>query len=52
MAQDLRNLFEEDRLAQRAKMSQDHEARFLDKLDKELPIEKKSSGLQIIVILA
>ncbi|MDG4714344.1 hypothetical protein [Winogradskyella marincola] len=52
MAQDLRNLFEEDRLAQRAKMSQDHEARFLDKLDKELPIEKKSSGFSFLNIAA
>ncbi|WP_417871616.1 hypothetical protein [Winogradskyella sp.] len=52
MAQDLRNLFEEDRLAQRAKMSQDHEARFLDRLDKELPIEKKSSGLSFLNIAA
>lgn len=52
MAQDLRNLFEEDRLAQRAKMSQDHEARFLEKLDKELPIEKKSSGFSFLNIAA
>ena len=52
MAQDLRNLFEEDRLAQRAKMSQDHEARFLDKLDKELSIEKKSSGFSFLNIAA
>jgi len=52
MAQDLRNLFEEDRLAQRAKMSQDHEARFLDRLDKELPIEKKSSGFSFLNIAA
>lgn len=52
MAQDLRNLFEEDRLAQCAKMSQDHEARFLDKLDKELPIEKKSSGFSFLNIAA
>ena len=52
MAQDLRNLFEEDKLAQRAKMSQDHEARFLDKLDKELPIENKSSGFSFLNIAA
>jgi hypothetical protein len=52
MAQDLRNLFEKDRLAQRAKMSQDHEARFLEKLDKELPIEKKSSGFSFLNIAA
>jgi len=52
MAQDLRNLFEKDRLTQRAKMSQDHEARFLDKLDKELPIENKSSGFSFLNIAA
>lgn len=52
MAQDLRNLFEEDRLAQRAKMSQGHEARFLEKLNKELPIEKKSSGFSFLNIAA
>lgn len=52
MAQDLRNLFEKDRLTQRAKMSQDHEARFLEKLDKELPIEKKSSGFSFLNIAA
>lgn len=52
MAQDLRNLFEEDKLAQRAKMSQDHEARFLEKLNKELPIEKKSSGFSFLNIAA
>lgn len=52
MAQDLRNLFEEDKLAQRAKMSQDHEARFLEKLNKELPVEKKSSGFSFLNIAA
>lgn len=52
MAQDLRNLFEKDRLAQKAKMSQGHEARFLEKLDKELPIEKKSSRFGFLNIAA
>ena len=52
MAQDLRNLFEEDKLTQRAKMSQDHEARFLEKLNKELPVEKKSSGFSFLNIAA
>lgn len=52
MAQDLRNLFEEDRLAQRAKMSQGHEARFLEKLDKELPVKKKSSGFSFLNVAA
>lgn len=52
MAQDLRNLFEKDKSAQRAKMSQGHEARFLEKLDKELPVEKKSSGFSFLNIAA
>ena len=52
MAQDLRNLFEKDRLEQSAKMSQGHEARFLEKLDKELPVEKKSSGFSFLNIAA
>ena len=43
MAQDLRNLFEKDLEVQSAKMSEGHEARFLDKLEQELP-EKKSTN--------
>ena len=52
MAQDLRNLFEKDVEVQQAKMSQGHEARFLEKLEKELPIEKKSSGFNFLNIAA
>ncbi|MEO1031435.1 MAG: hypothetical protein AAFX55_08515 [Bacteroidota bacterium] len=52
MAQDLRNLFEKDTKVQRAKMSEGHEARFLEKLEKELPIEKKSSGFSFLNIAA
>ena len=43
MAQDLRNLFEKDVKEQQAKMSEGHEARFLDMLEKELP-EKRSTN--------
>ena len=52
MAQDLRNLFEKDVEVQQAKMSQGHEARFLEKLEKELPIEKKSNGFSFLNIAA
>ncbi|WP_296381329.1 hypothetical protein [Winogradskyella sp.] len=44
MAQDLRNLFEEDPKEQHIKMSEGHEARFLQKLGKELP-KKTSTNL-------
>ena len=43
MAQDLRNLFEEDLKDQHTKMSEGHDTRFLEKLEQELPIAKKSS---------
>jgi hypothetical protein len=38
MAQDLKKLFEEDRLKIRNGMPKGHEARFLNKLEKELPV--------------
>lgn len=37
MAQDLKKMFEEDRLKIQNEMPKDHEARFLKKLEKELP---------------
>ncbi len=52
MAQDLRSLFEEDAKNQHVKMSEGHETRFLQKLDKVLPIEKKSSGFNFLNIAA
>ena len=52
MAQDLRNLFEKDTKAQHAKMSEGHEARFLKKLDKELPVEKQSNRFNVLNIAA
>ncbi|WP_298758973.1 hypothetical protein [uncultured Psychroserpens sp.] len=58
MAQDLRNLFEEEQKQSQLKMSEGHEVRFLKKLDEALPqqqtIKKRFSMLQIaasIVIL-
>ena len=44
MAQDLRNLFENEPDNEAIKMSDGHEARFLQKLDKELPKQQKSSN--------
>ncbi|WP_033956596.1 hypothetical protein [Psychroserpens jangbogonensis] len=58
MAQDLRNLFKNEEKDSQLKMSEGHEARFLNKLDSALPeetsINKRFSVLQIaasIVIL-
>ena len=52
MAQDLRKLFEEDPKDQHIKMSADHEARFLQKLDKELPKRIGSSHFSFLNIAA
>ncbi|MBO6881617.1 hypothetical protein [Winogradskyella sp.] len=52
MAQDLRNLFEKDTKAQHAKMSEGHEARFLDKLDAELPVKKQSNRFSFLNMAA
>ena len=57
MAQDLKKLFENDKRENIGKMPDGHEARFLKKLDKELPqipVKQKFSALNIaasIVIL-
>ncbi|NRA91780.1 MAG: hypothetical protein HRU26_03690 [Psychroserpens sp.] len=58
MAQDLRELFENERKESQLKVSEGHEARFLKKLEEELPegtsIKKRFSVLQIaasIVVL-
>ncbi len=45
MSQDLRDLFKKDSSESSAKMKAGHEARFLEKLEKELPATKKSSFL-------
>jgi len=43
MSQDLRELFEKEREEQKPTMESGHEERFLERLDEELPSEKKSS---------
>jgi len=43
MAQDLRKLFEEQRKKEKPLMKKGHEERFLERMQKELPIREKSS---------
>jgi len=43
MARDLRELFEEEQKDERFIMNEDHEKRFMELLEKELPKQKKSS---------
>jgi len=43
MARDLRKLFEEEQKEEQFVMNEDHEKRFMELLDKELPKQKKSS---------
>lgn len=43
MAQDIRKLFETEEKVSNQKMSQGHEARFLEKLDREIPEVKQTS---------
>ncbi|WP_439151559.1 hypothetical protein [Winogradskyella sp.] len=52
MAQDLRNLFGEDHKEQHVKMSEGHEARFLQKLDRELPKGNKGRHFNFFNIAA
>ncbi len=47
MAQDLRELFKNETLASNVKMSEGHKDRFLEKLDKELPVAKKSNSFKM-----
>ena len=42
MAQDLRKLFEQERQQKTFSMSEDHEKRFLERLEKEMPQQKRS----------
>ncbi|WP_179319436.1 hypothetical protein [Winogradskyella helgolandensis] len=44
MGQDLRNLCKQDPKDQQAKMSEGHEARFLEKLENEFPTKKKQTN--------
>ena len=52
MAQDLRNLFEEDPKEHNIKMSEGHDARFLQKLNKELPKSNPSHRFRFLNIAA
>jgi hypothetical protein len=52
MAQDLRNLFVEDPKEQDIKMSEGHDTRFLQKLEKELPKKKSINRLSFLNIAA
>lgn len=52
MGQDLRNLFKNDSKEQHIKMSEGHEARFLDKLEEALPRERKSNRFSFLNIAA
>ena len=52
MKQDLRKLFEEEALENKPSMKTGHEARFLDKLDKALPQQQKSSFVWLKIAAA
>ncbi|WP_299114734.1 hypothetical protein [uncultured Winogradskyella sp.] len=52
MGQNLKDLFKNQPKDESVKMSQGHEARFLEKLDKALPQEKKSSHFGFLNIAA
>ena len=43
MQQDIRKLFEEDSKLEKGQMPNGHEARFIEKLEKELPVKKSNS---------
>jgi hypothetical protein len=52
MAQDLRELLKEDQQLSSAQMSEGHKARFLEKLDKELPRQQQSGRMHFWSIAA
>jgi len=52
MAQDLRELFKEQRENEKFSMKKGHEERFLEHLEEELPIHKKSTSYQWLKIAA
>lgn len=52
MAQDIRKLFENEQKVGKDKMPQGHEARFLQKLDRELPVQPKRSLFTFLNIAA
>ena len=52
MAQDIRDLLKQDEKIQNAKMAKGHEARFLEKLDKVLPLAKSKSKFTFFNVAA
>jgi len=52
MGQDLRKLFKEQEKIAEYKMSEGHEARFLEKLEEELPVSKKNNMFFFMKIAA
>jgi hypothetical protein len=52
MAQDIREFFKEQYKKENVKMSQGHEARFLEKLDAELPKQKAKSHFNFLNVAA
>lgn len=44
MGQDLRKLFENERKTKKYAMNEGHETRFLERLESEMPVEKKSAN--------
>ena len=52
MAQDLRELFKEQRENEKFSMKKGHEERFLERLEEQLPIHKKSTSYQWLKIAA
>jgi len=52
MAQDLRKLLEEQRTKEKFEINKGHENRFLERLDEDLPLQKKRDGMGWIGIAA
>ena len=52
MAQDLKKLFEQKRNEETFEMKKGHSARFLERLDNEMPVRKKTSSRQWLRIAA
>lgn len=52
MAQDIRDLLKQDKQIQNAEMPEGHEARFLERLDKELPLAKTKSKFTFLNVAA
>jgi len=52
MAQDLRELFEQNRKEENFEMKKGHKNRFMERLDEEMPVEQRSSSMQWLRIAA